>query len=113
MPPLNIQADKATSEYKSIQFTTAVLAVADSEHILVNMFLGQPVVKSHGVEGLSTAILENLTDNFYEYEQVDMATGDGVYPKWSVFDKLKSSIGLGDTFKLDGLGPVDNRPSTD
>ena len=96
MPPLNIQADKATAEHKSMQFTTAVLAVADSEHILVNMFLGQPVVKSHGAEGLSTAILENLEDNFILIKQVEGATGDGVYEKWSVFNKLKSSMGLGD-----------------
>ena len=53
---MNIQADKGTKVRCSWQFTTAVLVVLDSENILVNIYLWQPIVKDHTAEGLSTSM---------------------------------------------------------
>ena len=56
LPPMNICADKGTVQHRSMQFTTAVIALANSDRLLTNLYLGQPVVRDHSANGLAQSI---------------------------------------------------------
>ena len=81
-----------------MQFTTATIALANNEHLLVNMFLGHPQVKDHSAEGLTNSIWEVLKESKIQASQVEGLSVDGQYIKYKVDKLLKEKMGLGDTF---------------
>ena len=98
-PPVNVCVDKATSNHKSFQFTTAVVALANSEHLLANIFLGAPIVRDHTAQGLTNLICEELENNKIQASQVQGLSVDGQYIRWHVDHILKEMLKLGSTFK--------------
>ena len=98
LPPVNVAADKGTAQHRSMQFTTATIALANNEHLLVNMFLGHPQVKDHSAEGLTNSIWEVLKESKIQASQVEGLSVDGQYIKYKVDKLLKEKMGLGDTF---------------
>ena len=98
-PPVNVCVDKATSNHKSFQFTTAVVALANSEHLLANIFLGAPIVRDHTAQGLTNLICEELENNKIQASQVQGLSVDGQYIHWHVDHILKEMLKLGSTFK--------------
>ena len=97
---MNIQADIGTNVHRSRQFTTAVLVVPDIENLLVNILLGQPIVKDHTGEGLSTSVNCELERNDIKPEQVEGFSGNGQYIKWSVPKILQEQMSLSKTFTV-------------
>ena len=98
LPAMNIQADKGTNVHRSRQFTTAVVVVPDSENLLVNIYLGQPVVKDHTAVGLASSIRGEIERNFIKSEQIEGFSGDGQYIKWNVPQILQTQMNLSHTF---------------
>ena len=69
---------------RSMQFTTAVVALANSEHLLANIFLAQPIVKNHTAEGLADALMEVLQEHGIQPSQLEGASFDGQYIRCSI-----------------------------
>ena len=69
---------------RSMQFTTAVVALANSEHLLANIFLAQPIVKNHTAEGLADALMEVLQEHGMQPSQLEGASFDGQYIRCSI-----------------------------
>ena len=84
LPAMNFQAGKGTNVHRSRQFSTVVVVFPDSKILLVNIFLGQPVVKNHTAVGLASSIREEIERNFIKSEQIEGFSGDGQYIKWNV-----------------------------
>lgn len=63
LPCVNIQADKGTSCHRTMQFSTCVVAVANSDYLLANMFLGHPIVKDGSAEGLAQLICDVVEEH--------------------------------------------------
>ena len=57
------------------------MVVPDSENLLVNIFLGQLVVKNHTAVGLASSIREEIERNFIKSEKIEGFSGDGQYIK--------------------------------
>ena len=98
-PCLNIQADKGTSCHRTMQFTTAVVAVADRDVLLANMFLGHPIVRDGTAEGLAQSICDEILRHGISPEQVEGFTPDGQYVKWGVPEIIQKKLGLGPNFR--------------
>ena len=115
LPPVNVAADKGTSVHRSMQFTTAVVCLANNENLLANLFLGQPQVKDHTAEGLANSIWEVLKENKIQASQVQGLSVDGQYIKYRVDQLLKEKMSLGDTFMAswDALHRYDTFPPFD
>ena len=71
LPGLNLQADKGTVTHRTMQFTTCVVAVADSPYLLVNMFLGHPRVRDASADGLAQSIADEVRRHGIKPEQVE------------------------------------------
>ena len=71
LPGLNLQADKGTVTHRTMQFTTCVVAVADSPYLLVNMFLGHPRVRDASADGLAQSIADEVHRHGIKPEQVE------------------------------------------
>lgn len=98
-PALNIQCDKATSSRRSMQFTSCVCVLANSDVLLANMFLGHPIVKDGTAEGVTQLLCDELEKNKIKPEQVEGLSVDGQYIKWSVPELLRARMQLGPNFR--------------
>ena len=92
LPPLNIQADKGTNVHQSRQFTTCAAVMPDSTDLIVNIYIGQPIVKNHTADGLASSIAEQILKNSIDPAQIESFSGDGQYIKWKVHDILKEKV---------------------
>ena len=72
LPAMNISVDKGTVHHRSMQFTTAVVALANSDQLLANIYLGQPVVRDHTAQGLAQTIVDELKRNKIQPSQVEV-----------------------------------------
>ena len=99
LPPMNICADKGTVHHRSMQFTTAVVALANSDTLLTNLFLGQPIVRDHSANGLAQAIVDELTKHKISPSQVEGMSLDGQYIRWHVPEIVKGLMNLSSNFK--------------
>ena len=99
LPSMNVSADKGTVHHRSMQFTTAVVALANSDHLLANIYLGQPVVRDHTAQGLAQSIIEELTRHKIQPGQVEGMSFDGQYIKYGVAEIVQEKMNLGSNFK--------------
>ena len=99
LPPMNICADKGTVQHRSMQFTTAVIALANSDRLLTNLYLGQPVVRDHSANGLAQSIVDELTKHKISPSQVEGMSVDGQYIRWHVPEIVKGLMNLSSNFK--------------
>ena len=79
LPPLNIGADKGTSNHRTRQFLTAVTIVPDSEKLFQIVYLGQPVVKDHTGYGVAKSIKDGLDSFGIIGKQIEGSSHDGQY----------------------------------
>ena len=70
----------------------------DSTDLIVNIYIGQPIVKNHTADGLASSIAEQILKNSIDPAQIEGFSGDGQYIKWKVHDILKEKANLSDTF---------------
>ena len=98
-PALNVQCDKATSNHRSMQFTSCVCVLANSDVLLATIFLGHPIVKDGSAEGLTQLLRDELEKNKIRPEQVQGLSVDGQYMKWSIPDLLRAKMQLGPNFR--------------
>ena len=101
-----------------MQFTTAVVATANSDYLLANMFLGHPSVKDGTAEGLAQSICDEVQRHGIRPEQIEGFTPggfnslalfvniltyylspDGQYIKWQIPSLLQDKLGLGPNFR--------------
>ena len=60
-----------------MQFTTAVVATANSDYLLANMFLGHPSVKDGSAEGLAQLICDEVQRHGIQPGQIEGFTPGG------------------------------------
>ena len=75
LPPLNIQADKGTNVHRSRQFTTCAAVMPGSTDLIVNIYIGQPIVKNHTADGLASSIAEQILNNNIDPAQLKVPVG--------------------------------------
>ena len=98
LPPVNVQADKGTSVHRTRQFTSIITVVPGSPELLTNIYLGQPVVKSHDGPGVTTSITAELSKWNISSVQIEGGSFDGQYFHLSVPQHLADSLHLPEQF---------------
>ena len=53
----------------------------DSTDLIVNIYIGQPIVKNHTADGLASSIVEQILKNSIDPAQIEGFSGDGQYIK--------------------------------
>ena len=76
-----------------------MVALANSDTLLTNLYLGQPVVRDHSANGLAQAIVDELTKHKISPSQVEGMSLDGQYIRWHVPEIVKGLMNLSSNFK--------------
>ena len=76
------------------QFTTVATVVPGSSSLISIVYLGQPIVKSHTGEGVSTSICEELNRYLIDASQVEGGSYDGQYFHLNVPKHMTEMLGL-------------------
>ena len=82
-----------------MQFTSAVCVLANSDVLLVDLFLGHPLVKGGSAEGLAQLLSDELEKNKIKPEQLEGLSIDGQYVKWDIPEILRRIMQLGPAFR--------------
>ena len=76
---INLQADKGTTVHNTHQFTRVAVVVPDSECLISNIYLGQPIVKNRTRRGIAESMTKQLELFKTVGSQVEGGFFDGQY----------------------------------
>lgn len=102
LPPVNVLADGATYQHKKRQIIGVVTIVPGSQQLLQAFFLDAPLCPNSTGDGLATSII-SVVEPLIRSTQFMGFTGDGVYYKCHVGEKLNDHFGTDAVFTWDKM----------